>query len=611
MRYDDWDILVFPTQLDASPDDGQEAKVPVKEFKVACHVVPDMEASQRGLHSGLPIMACFIPSLPAGSPFHVSIHNWRTPDISQYTKNYSKHWELAKFEARIFIDGRVAASTTFGRTGTWPCLVANTFEFNKSGELEPFRFPHFRQELLYHNHWHPGDDIGRIKVVISEGFPRDSLTNPIERVKNVVAFSFQHAPLDILENNGIAWPNPQMWKRSSFVDARPVPAYRSEEGAESHGHSPRRQSVQRSGKTVTAPPSLPVTASAPVAMQPAGLLGNPMLGQPFPVLAQGAPLANGGMVCPDPFSDTTAYMGLYSGLGGNSWNPDPSAAWAMSARQMSKHSSTDASMPDYVSSASGHVNLDVFQMQGAMMEDDLASSHLKVPTNTPTAGVVGDNSVGTAPAFSFNIPNSVIPSDLAATLTHSLLNQPHPLPVQPHMIPLPASEIKSRKENRGISIAGTEASASPCFDHVDRRNFSQSAFGFTSATPSHMQPTQHQIQQIQVRALSRVTSDSSSDRPAFSTGGSRAASAGEFGASLTNMTESSIQQAPMAGVTATASTSSVATLTQNIGNSDKGTKRSRTFTATSTKAIDDEDEPRRVSPRLRSAAFAGDGRSEN
>lgn len=65
----------------------------------------------------------------------------------------------------------------------------------KQGELEPLKFPPFRRELLYQNHWNPGDDIGRIKIVISEGFPRDSPSNPTERVKNVVAFSFQHAPL--------------------------------------------------------------------------------------------------------------------------------------------------------------------------------------------------------------------------------------------------------------------------------------------------------------------------------------------------------------------------------------------------------------------------------
>lgn len=68
-------------------------------------------------------------------------------------------------------------------------------EFTKTGELERLKFPHFRRELLFQNHWNASDDVGRIKVTISEGFPRDSLSVPIERVKNVVAFSFQHAPL--------------------------------------------------------------------------------------------------------------------------------------------------------------------------------------------------------------------------------------------------------------------------------------------------------------------------------------------------------------------------------------------------------------------------------
>lgn len=71
----------------------------------------------------------------------------------------------------------------------------------KQGELEPLKFPHFRRELLYQNHWNPGDDIGRIKIIISEGFPRDSPSNPTERVKNVVAFSFQHAPLGPFNTN--------------------------------------------------------------------------------------------------------------------------------------------------------------------------------------------------------------------------------------------------------------------------------------------------------------------------------------------------------------------------------------------------------------------------
>jgi len=71
-------------------------------------------------------------------------------------------------------------------------------ELSKSGELELLKFPAFKKELLSQSYWSPGDDTGRIKVVISEGFPRDSLTMPLERVKNVVAFSFQHAPLGML-----------------------------------------------------------------------------------------------------------------------------------------------------------------------------------------------------------------------------------------------------------------------------------------------------------------------------------------------------------------------------------------------------------------------------
>ncbi|KAH8881293.1 hypothetical protein GQ53DRAFT_702512, partial [Thozetella sp. PMI_491] len=114
-------------------------------------------------------------------------------------------------------------------------------EVNKHGELEGLRFPHFREELLYQNHWNPGDDIGRIKIIISEGFPRDSLSVPLERVKNIIAFSFQHAPLDILENNGIAWPNPYMWRRAVPNLPMAAPTGRSNDGSEAHAHTPRRR----------------------------------------------------------------------------------------------------------------------------------------------------------------------------------------------------------------------------------------------------------------------------------------------------------------------------------------------------------------------------------
>lgn len=56
----------------------------------------------------VPTVTSFIPGLPTGSPFRISIHCWENPQISRYTQTLSKHPELAAFEARLFIDGRIA-----------------------------------------------------------------------------------------------------------------------------------------------------------------------------------------------------------------------------------------------------------------------------------------------------------------------------------------------------------------------------------------------------------------------------------------------------------------------------------------------------------------------
>ncbi|EHK50475.1 hypothetical protein TRIATDRAFT_270238 [Trichoderma atroviride IMI 206040] len=230
MRFDDWDILLFP----------RDCKVPVKEFKVACHAIHDPEFSNPHGPFGLPTVCGFIPSLAAGTPFQISIHSWSAPSVSQFTRCYSKYGECANFEARVFVDGQLVASASLDRESDWPHVIIHSFGMSKNGDLEPLRFPSFRQELLRQNHWNPADDFGRIKIVISEGFPRDSLSMPIERVKNVVAFSFQHAPLEILEASGIAWPNPSMWRRIPVATSMTVPSYPSDD-TESHAHSPRRK----------------------------------------------------------------------------------------------------------------------------------------------------------------------------------------------------------------------------------------------------------------------------------------------------------------------------------------------------------------------------------
>lgn len=72
---------------------------------------------------------------------------------------------------------------------------------DKEGNLDALRFPQFHQEILYQSHWEAGELLGRIKIVIAEGLARNNkayqhrVGPPFERVKDIVAFSFQHAPL--------------------------------------------------------------------------------------------------------------------------------------------------------------------------------------------------------------------------------------------------------------------------------------------------------------------------------------------------------------------------------------------------------------------------------
>ena len=66
---------------------------------------------------------------------------------------------------------------------------------DKNGNHEVLRFPQFHPEVIDAYVWDATETHGRIRVVISEGFSRPNRSPPFERVKDVVVFSFQHAPL--------------------------------------------------------------------------------------------------------------------------------------------------------------------------------------------------------------------------------------------------------------------------------------------------------------------------------------------------------------------------------------------------------------------------------
>lgn len=172
------------------------------------------------------------------------------------------------------------------------------------------------------------------------------------------------------------------------------------------------------------------------------------------------------------------------------------------------------------------------------------------------------------------MPHSTISSELASSLTNSLLNQPHPLSItsqsiQPHQIQLPASEVKSRKENRHLtnasSVQSPSSNSSPSIE-AQIRKFSQTSNAFG--------------------VIGNDRADSFGSGPTFS----RRTSAGEFGRDITNTVS---PNQTYAGVAASGAAPG--------SGSDKGIKRSRTFTPASAKVIDLEDEPRRASPRMRVA----------
>jgi hypothetical protein len=81
----------------------------------------------------------------------------------------------------------------FSRT-IW-LTTLTVIEIDKNGEMEHLRFPEFHRELLTQSYWNAGDELGRVKVIIAEGCLRDHMATSLDRIKNVVSFSFQHAPL--------------------------------------------------------------------------------------------------------------------------------------------------------------------------------------------------------------------------------------------------------------------------------------------------------------------------------------------------------------------------------------------------------------------------------
>ena len=134
MRYQNWDVLIFPLVGDS--------KTPLQEFGTACTVSQDpgedkltllsqpprLTSSSKDVlpfqspsahpayftvvRAPLPTVSCFIPSILPGSPFRVSLHSWSTPTVSRETVARAPEESMIGFEAKVLLDGICVAYAT-------------------------------------------------------------------------------------------------------------------------------------------------------------------------------------------------------------------------------------------------------------------------------------------------------------------------------------------------------------------------------------------------------------------------------------------------------------------------------------------------------------------
>lgn len=77
------------------------------------------QSGVQGNPGQLPVLTCFLPSLPRDTPFRVSVHSWNRPRPTRVMEGLMQPEDLVMFEVRIFIDGICASYVA----PEWPPLV--------------------------------------------------------------------------------------------------------------------------------------------------------------------------------------------------------------------------------------------------------------------------------------------------------------------------------------------------------------------------------------------------------------------------------------------------------------------------------------------------------
>jgi len=145
MRFQDWDVLLFP----------QGSHVPLREFRTACYAQQDPDpphhhqqhplpprsrtttsatattftttttmaaAAGVGPVGGVttPLLTAFVPGLGAGEGFQVSVHSWSPPAAIAGGGVGGGSGAVMQWRVKIVVDGAVVACETFGEEAVWP-----------------------------------------------------------------------------------------------------------------------------------------------------------------------------------------------------------------------------------------------------------------------------------------------------------------------------------------------------------------------------------------------------------------------------------------------------------------------------------------------------------
>lgn len=333
MRYQNWDVLIFPLVGDS--------KTPLQEFGTACtvnqdpDVVPFQNPSAHPAYftvvrAPLPTVSCFIPSILPGSPFRVSLHSWSTAVVSRETVARAPQESMVGFEAKVLLDGVCVAGTSLSQDPPWPQMIDTCSHSDKDGNHDQLRFPSFHTEVLTQTWANPAQNMGRIKIVIAEGINHGPGISAFERTKNLVSFSFQHAPLHILENCGIAWPNQGLYFQAARQFHNVSSPHTQAADPDTHAHSPRRRNASMVSARAKLSPAIGSVPSPLRGFRPLGLQSDD------PFWSQQGPTS-------DP---STGGANLYKYQ--NPWSRNKTSGdVSMKDRSRSTSDSYDEPMPDF------------------------------------------------------------------------------------------------------------------------------------------------------------------------------------------------------------------------------------------------------------------------